>query len=119
MLSIVRGFTYMISRGSNIFIKNAAVNFLGQGYVGIVPFPVILMIVFVALGTVFLRLTVIGRQVYAIGGNERAAKLAGVQVNKVRTIVFVATSALAAFSGLVSANLPAWQKLLDYFGWPA
>jgi len=105
MLSIVRGFTYMISRGSNIFIKNAAVNFLGQGYIGIVPFPVILMIVFVALGTVFLRLTVIGRQVYAIGGNERAAKLAGVQVNRVRTIVFVATSALAAFSGLVMGGM--------------
>jgi ribose transport system permease protein len=105
MLSIVRGFTYMISRGSNIFIKSAAVNFLGQGYIGIVPFPVILMIVFVALGTVFLRFTVIGRQIYAIGGNERAAKLAGIQVNKVRTIVFVATSALAAFSGLVMGGM--------------
>jgi ribose transport system permease protein len=105
MLSIARGFTYMISRGSNIFIKNAAVNYLGQGYIGIVPFPVILMIVFVTLGTLFLRFTVIGRQIYAIGGNERAAKLAGIQVGKVRTIVFVATSALAAFSGLVMGGM--------------
>jgi ribose transport system permease protein len=105
MLSILRGFTYMISRGSNIFIKRAAVNYLGQGYIGIVPFPVILMILFVALGTLFLRFTVIGRQIYAIGGNERAAKLAGIRVNAVRTIVFIATSALAAFSGLVTGGM--------------
>lgn len=105
MLSILRGFTYMISRGSNIFIKHSSVNYLGQGYVGIVPFPVILMLVFVAVGTLFLRFTVIGRQIYAIGGNERAAKLAGIRVNGVRTLVFMATSALAAFSGLVTGGM--------------
>ena len=100
---IVIGF--MISRGSNIFIKKTQVNFLGQGYIGIVPFPVILMIVFVALGTLLLGFTVIGRQIYAIGGNERAAILAGIQVNRVRAIVFVTTSALAPVSGQVMTRM--------------
>jgi ribose transport system permease protein len=105
MLSIVKGFTYMISKGSNIFIRSDAVNFLGQGYLGMVPFPVILMVIFAALGTVFLKYTVVGRQIYAVGGNERAAKLAGIPVNRIRALVFMSTSAIAAFSGIVMGGM--------------
>jgi ribose transport system permease protein len=104
MLSILRGFTYLISKGSNIFIRPKAILFLGQGYLGTVPFPVIVMIFFVIIGTVFLRYTVLGRQIYAVGGNERAARLAGVQVNKVRLFVFMTTSILSAFAGLISSG---------------
>ncbi len=105
MLSILKGFTYMLSKGSNIFIQAPRVNFLGQGYIGPIPFPVILMIAFIALGAGFLRYTVPGRQIFASGGNERAAKLAGINVQKIRTIVFIVTSGLAAFSGIVMAGM--------------
>jgi len=105
MLSVLRGFTYLISRGSNIFVRSTAVIFLGQGYIGKVPFSVILMLIFVIFGVLFLRYTVLGRQIYAIGGNERASRLAGIQVIKVRMIVFIITSSLAAFAGLVAAGM--------------
>jgi ribose transport system permease protein len=105
MLSVARGLTYLISKGSNIFVKPKWILFLGQGYLGMVPFPVIIMIVLVVLGTMFMNWTVSGRQIYAIGGNERAASLAGVPVRRVRTITFVLTSVLAAFAGIISAGM--------------
>ncbi len=105
MLSVARGFTYMISKGSNIFIRSKGVMFLGQGYVSVVPFPVIIMLVLVILGSIFMSLTVVGRQIYAIGGNERAARLAGIQVHRVRSLVFIITSTLAAFAGVVASGM--------------
>ncbi len=105
MLSVARGFTYMISKGSNIFIRSKGVMFLGQGYVSVVPFPVIIMLVLVVLGSIFMSLTVVGRQIYAIGGNERAARLAGIQVHRVRSLVFIITSTLAAFAGVVASGM--------------
>ncbi len=105
MLSIARGFTYLIAKGSNIFIKSKGILFLGQGYLGKVPVPVILMAIFVVIGSLFLRFTVFGRYIYAVGGNERAARLAGIQVNKIRLIVFMICSSLAAFSGIVVAGM--------------
>lgn len=105
MLSVLRGFTYLIARGSNIFIRSDAVNFLGMGYIGKIPFSPILMVIIVIIGILFLRYTVTGRQIFAIGGNERAARLAGIQVNKIRIIVFIITSSLAAFAGLIAAGM--------------
>ena len=105
MLSIARGFTYLIAKGSNIFIKSKGILFLGQGYLGKVPVPVILMAILVVIGSLFLRFTVFGRYIYAVGGNERAARLAGIQVNKIRLIVFMICSSLAAFSGIVVAGM--------------
>jgi ribose transport system permease protein len=105
MLSVARGFTYMISRGSNIFIRSKGVMFLGQGYVSVVPFPVIIMLLLVILGAVFMSLTVVGRQIYAIGGNERAARLAGIRVHRVRSLVFIITSTLAAFAGIIASGM--------------
>jgi ribose transport system permease protein len=104
MLSVLRGFTYLISEGSNIFINSDAIIFLGQGYVGKVPFSVILMLIIVIIGAFFLRFTVLGRQIYAIGGNERAARLAGIQVDSVRMIVFMIIGVLASFAGIVAAG---------------
>ncbi len=105
MLSVARGFTYMISKGSNIFIRSKGVMFLGQGYLSVVPFPVIIMLFLVVLGTVFMSMTVVGRQIYAIGGNERAARLAGIQVHRVRSLVFIITSTLAAFAGVIASGM--------------
>jgi len=104
MLSIARGYTYLISKGSNIFIKPKAILFLGQGYVGPVPCSVVVMIFFIIVGTLFLRYSVLGRQICAIGGNERAARLAGIQVNRVRMFVFMATSTLASFAGIIASG---------------
>lgn len=111
MLSIARGLAYLLASGlqgtvaSNIPMRDPAVNFLGAGYVGQVPFPVIEMFVLVIAFSLFLRYTVLGRQIYAVGSNEQAARLSGVPVNMVKLFVYTITGALAALAGIMTAGL--------------
>ena len=111
MMSIARGLTYLLSTGlegsvaSNIPMRNEAVNFLGAGYFGVVPFPVIEMVVLVTVFSLFLRHVVLGRQIYAVGSNEQAARLSGVSVANVRLFVYTLLGGLAAFAGVMGAGL--------------
>jgi len=111
MLSIARGLAYLLASGlqgtvaSNIPFKDPIVDFLGNGYIGPVPFPVIEMFGFVILFSLFLRYTVLGRQIYAVGSNEQAARLSGVPVNLVKLFVYTITGMLAAYSGIITAGL--------------
>ena len=100
-LSVCRGLVYIFSTGANIKVTNPLVIWLGQGKVWGVPVPVLIMIGFVIIGSLFLKYTVTGRFVYAVGGNERSARLSGVNVERIRMFVFILTSSLAAFSGVV------------------
>ncbi len=74
---------------------------------GITPVPILIMIVTCLAGVIVLSRTVIGRQVYAIGGNETAATYAGIPVGKVKTIVYTVMGALAGLSAFA---------YLGYFG---
>jgi ribose transport system permease protein len=103
MLSIARGLTYLVADGSNIQMKNPAVVYLGAGYIGRVPFAVIEMFFLLIVAYVFLRYTVVGRRIAAVGGNERAARLSGIRVERIRMLVFIIMGALAAFAGIVKA----------------
>jgi ribose transport system permease protein len=111
MMSVARGLTYLLATGlqgtvaSNIPMRDPSVNFLGAGYVGVVPFPVIEMVVMVAIFTLFLNQTVLGRQIYAVGSNEQAARLSGVNVNWVRLFVFALAGFLYAWAGVMNAGL--------------
>ena len=111
MLSIARGLAYLLASGlqgtvaSNVPMRDEAVNFLGSGYVGPVPVPVIEMIVLVIVFSLFLRSTVLGRQIYAVGSNEQGARLSGVPVNLVKLFVYTVTGALAALAGIMTAGL--------------
>ena len=111
MYSVARGLTFAASWGlqgavaSNIPMRNPQVNFLGGGYVGEVPFPVIEMAILVVISTWFLGQTVLGRQIYALGSNELAARLSGVRISQVRLFVYTITGGLAALAGIMSAGL--------------
>ena len=113
MLSIARGITYLLATGlqgtvaSNIPMRDAGVNYLGAGVMGELqfPFPVIEMTVLVVVFSIFLRFTVLGRQIYAVGSNEQAARLAGVNVDFVRLYVYTLTGALCAYAGIMNAGL--------------
>jgi len=100
-LSVARGIIYLFSTGANIKVTNPVIIYLGQGTVGVIPVSVILMTVIAIIGAVFLKYSVTGRYIYAIGGNERAARLSGIRIENVRMLVFILTSALAAFAGIV------------------
>jgi ribose transport system permease protein len=107
MLSIGRGLTYLLATGvkgsvaSNIPMQNASIIFLGSGYLGLIPFSVVLLLLLVILATVFLKRTVPGRYIYAVGSNERSARLSGVPVNKVRVFVYAISGFFCALAGII------------------
>jgi ribose transport system permease protein len=101
-LSVARGIIYLFSSGANIKVTHPVIIYLGQGVLGGIPVSVILMAVIVIIGSVFLKYSVTGRYIYAIGGNERAARLSGIRIENVRSLVFILTSALAALAGIVT-----------------
>jgi ribose transport system permease protein len=81
------------------FSKGFAV--IGQGYVGIVPIPVIIMVVCFAIGGFILNKTYFGRYFYAVGGNVEAAQLSGIRVNRIKYLVFALSGFFAGLAGIV------------------
>lgn len=111
--TIALGLNYMYSGGKPIY-ENIAAGFLwlGQGYVGPVPVPVILMGVVLVIAHTILNQTRFGRHVCAIGGNAEAARLCGVNVKGVKALAFTLAGFAAAFSGIVmTSRLASGQPL--------
>lgn len=101
MLSIGRGLTQLYTGGRPFTGLDPTFNQLGQGSVGPIPVPVLVMLVTVAIIWLVLRHTVFGRNVYAVGSNPEAARLAGVRVTTVLIGVYTISGFLAALGGLV------------------
>ncbi len=105
MLSIARGLTFVIAGGpSNISLRDPHISYMGWGQPWGIPFPVIEMAVLVLIGHLFLNYTVLGRQIFAVGSNERAARLSGVRVELVRLFTYTVQGFLCAVAGLITAG---------------
>ena len=74
---------------------------IGQGYIGIIPIPVIIMIICFAIGSFILNKTYFGRYFYAVGGNAEAAKLSGIRVGRIKYLVFAISGFFAGLAGIV------------------
>jgi len=101
MLTIARGLTMLWTGGFPITGLGANFSFIGTGWFLDIPMPVWISIVIVALFMLVLRKTRFGRYIYAIGGNEKAAGLSGINVNKIKLLVYVLAGVLAAVGGLI------------------
>lgn len=88
-MTIFQGIAFIITDGRAIGVLNAEFNWIGSGRILNVPLPVILVIVVTASLAFFMRATDLGRNIYAIGGNANAARLAGITVDRYRVGVFV------------------------------
>lgn len=110
MLTIARGFTMLYTGGHPISNLGEDFAYIGAGtFIGI-PVPVWIAVVVVLLAVFITRKTKLGRYIYAIGGNETAAKLSGIRVNRVKLIVYSLGAALAAVGGIiVTARLDSAQ----------
>lgn len=98
---LLRGVAYIVTNGIPIQGVSPSIQFIGQGYVMGIPFPVIIMAVLFLIGIFVLHKTTYGRQIYAVGGNEEAARLAGISYKKVRYIAYAAAGVCAALAGIV------------------
>jgi len=99
--TIFAGVAYMISGGMPISGLPEEFAVIGQGYVGVVPIPVLIMIVAFVLGGVILNKTYFGRYFYALGGNEEAAKLSGIRVKAIKMLVFAFSGLFGGIAGIV------------------
>jgi len=102
-LSIGRGLMYMITHGVPLTPDTPDIfSIFGQGYVGVVPVPVVIMLGMMVVFSVIMRRTRFGRHVYATGGNETAARLSGVKTARVKLLVYTLSGIIAAVAGVIS-----------------
>ncbi|MFI9495040.1 substrate-binding domain-containing protein [Streptomyces halstedii] len=103
MLSVARGLSLVISQGSPIAFPDS-VSVLGDTLGGWLPVPVLVMIGMGLLTALILARTYIGRSMYAIGGNEEAARLSGLRVSKQKLAIYALSGLFAAVAGIVLAS---------------
>jgi ribose/xylose/arabinose/galactoside ABC-type transport system permease subunit len=102
MLSAARGLALVISGGVPLNPIPAAIRTLGSGdLLGFVPLPVVLMLVMWALTIGMLRSTYSGRCMYAIGGNEEASRLSGINVSRQKLIIYTLSGLFAGIAGIL------------------
>lgn len=104
-MSIFRGFAFLITKGTPIFSVSPALEPLFYGKFLRIPLPFYYVIILYTLSAFFLRNTIPGRAIYAVGGNESAARLTGLSVNGTRMLAFVLSGLTAAIGGVL---LTAW-----------
>lgn len=103
MMNIIKGIAYLITEGMPISF-NTALNFLGGGSIGGIPFPIYIMALILLAGHIVLRKTVFGKNIYAVGGNERYARLSGIDVTKTKILVYGILGCLSALVGVITAS---------------
>ena len=77
---------------------------LGRGYIGVIPVPVIILALAYAIGAFILKYTAFGRNVLAVGENKTAAKLSGINVYKIKIMVFAMAGFASALGGIILAS---------------
>jgi ribose transport system permease protein len=101
MLTIARGFTQLWTGGAAITGLGESFGYIGTGWFLGIPVRIWISAVIVVGAILMLLKTRFGRYIYAIGGNERAAKISGLNVNKIKLLVYTIAGALSAVGGLI------------------
>jgi ribose/xylose/arabinose/galactoside ABC-type transport system permease subunit len=108
---IFRGFALLRSGGATFpnlqgraELRNTGFPWIGSGFILGIPFSIFLMVVLALIMVYVAKKTPYGRHVYAVGGNENAARLSGIKVDKVKTIVFMISGGCAAIVGLIISS---------------
>ncbi|NLU53053.1 MAG: ABC transporter permease [Clostridiaceae bacterium] len=101
-MTVYQGISYIASNQSVILNLPPSYKAIGQGYIGgIIPISVILMIIVSIVASFILSKTSFGRYVYALGSNEEAAHLGGINVNKIKLIIFAINGLFAAIASMI------------------
>ncbi|WP_323571721.1 MULTISPECIES: ribose ABC transporter permease [unclassified Rhizobium] len=100
-MGMARGLGLIYSGGYPVSGIPSWISWFGVGRVGVVPVPVIIMVVIYAVAWVLLQRTAFGRHVYALGGNELAARLSGVKTRRVKLAVYGISGVTAALAALI------------------
>lgn len=100
MMTVARGIALLFTKGQNIYQIGDYVWF-GQGKIGFVPLPVVFMIIVGVLTWYILGHTSFGRSLYAVGGNEEAARASGINVGRVKIGAYLINGAFVGLAGIL------------------
>ena len=103
-MTLIRGVTYTLTGGYPVGGLPQDFFIYGSGQLGFIPYPVLYMIAIFMLGAFVMSSTTFGRSIYALGGNEDAARLSGINVERVKIGVFVVSAVVSGISGLVLSS---------------
>lgn len=104
MMTAARGSALVYTNGRPVINLSDSYNQIGGGYFLGIPLPVIIFLIVVLSGVFILHYTRFGRYVYAVGGNELAAKVSGINPDKILIAVYAITGALAGLAGIVLSS---------------
>ncbi|MBV9230311.1 MAG: ABC transporter permease [Chloroflexi bacterium] len=111
-LTYLRGLAYVTTGAYPLIKSDLGFAFLGEGSVGFLPWPVIIALAVFVIGFIVLKRTVFGRRVYAIGGNEQAARLSGINVDRTLIWVYIISGVCTGIAGIIfSARLLSAQPM--------
>jgi ribose/xylose/arabinose/galactoside ABC-type transport system permease subunit len=104
-LTAARGLSFAITNGTPVVVDfPEAITWLGEGKVGPFPAPFVVMVTVFAAAYFVFRFTTFGPKLYATGGNEEAARLAGINTKRVKLAAFMISGLLAGIAGLLLAG---------------
>lgn len=103
-MNITKGIALVYTQGAPIRCMTDTFKFPGAGYVGPIPTPVVLMVIVFIIAAMIVNRTKLGRHIYAVGGNAQAARFSGINVQKVKFIVYTYTGIMAGIAGVVVAS---------------
>lgn len=117
MMYIARGAIYVISKGRPFYPFPDAFKAIGQESLMGIPYIIYLAFVILLIGDFVLRKTSYGRRIMAIGGNEEAARVSGINISKAKIISYIVVSALAALAGILMASRLSSSQANAGTGW--
>lgn len=103
-MNIAKGLAYVYTGGSPVRVVTKEWQFLGAGYVGIFPTPVVILVIVLIITAIIMNKTKMGRHMYAVGGNQQAAEFSGIKVEKVKFFVHAFSGLMAGLAGIILAS---------------
>lgn len=103
MLIMARGAALAMTSGQPIVRSSGFYLFLGEGLLGPIPVPILIMVLVLLACHFILSKTPMGSSIYAIGGNEEAARLSGIKISRIKVIVYVISGLCSTIAGIVLA----------------
>lgn len=101
-MGIARGLALIFTGARPISVLDySAFSFIGQGYLGPIPIPVVIMVVIFGIVAFLLRMTKFGRYVFAIGGSEPASRIAGIKVNRYKLFIYAFNGVLVGLTAIL------------------
>lgn len=103
-MNVARGFAYVYTSGSPVRVVTKEWQFVGAGYIGPIPTPVIILAIVLIVTGLLMNNTRLGRHIYAVGGNVQAARFSGISVEKVKFWIYTFSGLMAGLAGVVLAS---------------